>query len=375
MVIRFNSVELQPPAEDGHGPGTNYGHGLFEIACKMNHSCRPNCVWFTTKEGTCKEVRAIAVIEEGEELTVDYVGNVLDPTPQRREDLLQTKGFVCECDRCAAKHDDTRRFKCIATRLTSAKKCMGFHFLVQPTYSSSPSLLDCCCCGTKATADYVTQVLREEDALVKEINVLEDAFDSGAFVEMQDRIEVLEPPHRYHSLADKCYQLQAEMYTSLGKYKRAAEAYANSLDCRINILGTDYHSQGTAFTCEKLGDVLKHVDIYEAEEAYKRAVRALEIMRGDAEEDPYVKCAMKKLLTLQTRLFHSDDLPSETEIKGIAETGLCDVGSFDFPCQLCGNPSMIPSCSRDVLSYCCESHRKEHYRAVKHLKVSLEGRS
>jgi tetratricopeptide (TPR) repeat protein len=365
MVIRFNSVELRPPAEDGHGPGPNFGHGLFELACKMNHSCRPNCVWITTQDGTCKEVRAIAPIEVGEELTVDYVGNVLDSTPQRREDLLATKGFVCECDRCAAEHDDTRRFKCITYDET---KCSGYHFLTQPTYASPPFLGDCIDCGAKSTEAYTKTVMTEEIALAREINELDEAVDADCIMNVQNRIVHLEPPHQHHSLADKCYQLQGELYSSLGDYRCAAEAYAKSLDCRINILGTDYYSQGTAFACEKLGDALKHVNVEEAEEAYKRAVRCLELVRGAADEDPYVKCAMKKLLTVQNRRFHIDNLPIETKLKGIAEIGLSvenNISPSDFSCQLCGNPAMIPSASRDVLSYCCELHKRAHYANVK----------
>jgi tetratricopeptide (TPR) repeat protein len=363
MVIRFNAVELQPPAEDGHGPGTNFGHGLFELACKMNHSCRPNCVWFTTQDGTCKEVRAIAPIEAGEELTVDYLGNALDSTAQRREDLFATKGFVCECDRCAAEHDDTRRFKCIT--YSETQKCNGFHFLIQPTYASPASLGDCICCGATSTEVYTTTVMREEITLVREINELDEAVEADCIVQVQNRIEQLEPPHQHHSLADKCYQLQGELYSNLGEYRRAAEAYAKSLDCRINILGTDYYSQATAFACEKLGDALKHVNVEEAEEAYKRAVRCLELMRGAADEDPYVKCALKKLLTVQNRRFHIDNLPTETNLKGIAETGLETPPASDFSCQVCGNPAIIPSASRDVLSYCCELHKRVHYANVK----------
>mmetsp|Transcript_26723 Transcript_26723/g.43971 ORF Transcript_26723/g.43971 Transcript_26723/m.43971 type:complete len:521 (-) Transcript_26723:229-1791(-) len=369
MVIRFNSVELQPPAEDGTGPGTNFGHGLFEVACKMNHSCRPNCVWFTTPDGKCKEIRAISTIEEGEELTVDYVGNVLDATPQRREDLLNTKGFVCECDRCAANHDDTRRFKCITH---ADSKCNGFHFLYQPTYSSKPSLLECSCCGAKADQDYTYKVMKEEIALVGEINEVDEALDTSSIIEFQDRIEGLEPPHEYHSLADKCYQLKGELYSFLGDYRRAAEAYAKCIDCRIAILGNDYYSQATAFACERLGDALNHIDVDEAEVAYKRTVRVLELMRGAAHSDPYVKCAMKKLLTVQNRRIHSSNYPKESCVKGMADTGIARPPATDFPCRLCGNPSMIPSSSRDALSYCCEFHKRMHRAAVRGGCVCIE---
>ena len=97
MVIRFNSVELCPPSADGSGPGDDLGHGLFETACRINHSCKPNCVWLTTPDGKAKEIRAIDTIEEGEELTLDYVGEILEPVAQRRQELLVTKGFKCDC--------------------------------------------------------------------------------------------------------------------------------------------------------------------------------------------------------------------------------------------------------------------------------------
>ena len=310
MVIRFNSVELQPAARDGNGPGASYGHGLFEKACRMNHSCKPNCVWFTTQDGKSKEVRAVSTICEGEELTVDYNGNVLDATPQRRDDIFQTKGFLCECNRCAAGHDDTRRFKCI-TQPNS--QCTGAHFLDQPTYSNTPSLLDCTSCGIRATEDYMHKVMKEEIALVREFNELDTIANTDGIVSVRDRIRRLDPPHKYHSLAEKVYQIQGELHSALGEYKSSAEAYAKAIDCRVSILGTDYWSQATAFTCEKLGDALKNVNVEEAEEAYRRTVRALELMRGGAQSDPYAKCAMEKLLTVQNSRVRIDshDLPQE----------------------------------------------------------------
>jgi hypothetical protein len=58
-------------------------------------------------------------------------------------------------------------------------------------------------------------------------------------------------------------------------------------------------------------------------------------------------------------------LPTETNLKGIAETGLETPPASDFSCQVCGNPAIIPSASRDVLSYCCELHKRVHYANVK----------
>eukprot|EP00536_Pseudo-nitzschia_multiseries_P009774 jgi/Psemu1/242383/estExt_Genewise1.C_2820050 len=364
MVIKFNSVELQPAAQDGKGPGTSKGHGLFETACKMNHSCKPNCVWFTTQDGISKEVRVISTICEGEELTVDYNGNLLDATSQRRDDIIQTRGFLCKCDRCAAVHDDTRQFKCITHPST---QCPGVHFLTQPTYSEAPRLLDCTTCRARATEDYTQKLIAREIELVREINRLDAMANDSGIVSAKDQICRLDPPHRYHSLAEKCYQLQGELHSVLGNYKLSAEAYARAIECRTFILGTDFSSQATAFTCEKMGDALKHVDIEEAEEAYKRTVRSLELLRGGAQSDPYTKCAMNKLLIIQNSRSRSDsdDLPREECLKGIAYTA-DGPPITDFPCQLCGKPSNISTSSRDTqnYSYCCDFHKFMHLDAV-----------
>lgn len=355
MVIRFNSVELQPAAQDGKGPGTSYGHGLFETACRMNHSCKPNCVWFTTQDGTSKEVRAIATIREGEELTVDYNGNALEATPARREDIFQTKGFVCRCDRCASVRDDTRQFRCIH------QQCQGVHFLSQPTYEEAPVLLNCTCCGESATQEYLHKVLKEEIALVHEINDINAIADTMGLARVSDRIHRLDPPHKYHSLAEKCYQLKGELHSVLGEYKLSAQAYAKAIDCRIAILGRDFMSQATAFTCEKMGDALMYVNLEEAEEAYRRTVRVLELMRGSAHKDPYAKCALEKLLTVQNSRTRSDShtLPHEECLKGIADAPE-GPPSTDFPCQLCGKPSLEFGLRR----YCCDFHEEMHRHAV-----------
>ena len=359
MVIRFNSVELQPAAKDGKGPGESHGHGLFETACRMNHSCKPNCVWFTTQDGKSKEIRAISTIAQGEELTVDYSGNLLDATPARRDEILQTKGFLCTCDRCAASHDDTRQFRCIRSH------CKGVHFLHQPTYEIKPCLLPCTTCGTSANQEYLNTVMKDEIALVHEINDINTIADEDGLEVVKDRICKLDPPHKYHSLAEKCYQLKGEVHSVLGDYRLSAEAYAKAIDCRISILGRDTMSQATAFTCEKLGDALRMINIEEAEEAHRRTVRTLELMRGSAHKDPYSRCAMDKLLAVQSRRSQTNkSLPKEKCLKGIAYSpdGPPDT---DFPCQLCGKPSVVSKLlPQKKHTYCCEFHEKLHRHAV-----------
>lgn len=239
MVIRFNSVEMIPPREDGSGPGKDFGHGLFEKACKMSHSCKPNCVWKSTQDGKAKEIRAISTVEEGEELTVDYVGDLLDPIPQRREELMMTKGFLCQCTRCSGKHgDDTRRFKCSKYESTN---CPGVHFLNQPLLESKPELFDCTHCGAQAPESYLRSAIIQETRLVTELNDVDKCADEGGLMKVSDRIARLNPPHQLHCLAEKCYQLQAELYNTTGDHRKAAEAYAKQIMCRNAILGESYN--------------------------------------------------------------------------------------------------------------------------------------
>lgn len=339
MVVRFNSVELCPPSEDGSGPGENYGHGLFEMACKLSHSCKPNCVWHTTLDGKAKEVRVIAPINDGDELTVDYIGSKLDPIPMRRETLMQSQGFLCECDRCAKQGDDTRRFKCINYENT---KCPGVHFLHQPLSSDAPALLACTCCGEVGTQTYTDNVLEKESDLLKEIRQLEELADEGHRHEVAvvERINNLQPTHELHSLAERCYMIQGELYSQRGEYIPAAQAYAKQIECRLAILGDDYYNETTAFCLERLGDVLKHVNIVEAEEAYKRSVRTLFMMRGDA-SDPYSNCALNKLREVQNqRVVHpSDDLPHEDAVSGLAAPSIPDPVWMGASLGLCGRAS------------------------------------
>lgn len=359
MVIRFNSVELNPPSEDGSGPGADFGHGLFEIACRMNHSCKPNCVWITSQDGKTKEVRAVKAIEEGDELTIDYVGEALEPTPARRKELMTTKGFVCQCDRCAAEHDDTRRFRCVAHQEAG---CTGAHLIVQPDLTTEPILLPCDQCGKVAPSSYMESMLIKESELVDEINTLNRShFEEDK--ESAERIENLEPPHQLHSLAEKCYELQGVLFSVRGEYKSAAEAYAKQLRCRTAILGDDYHSQASAFCCERLGDALRHVNLEEAEEAYKRTVRHIHLLRGGI-TDPYSKCAMEKLLDVQNRKARSSpgELPRLDSLHGLLAAVPGPGWCAEATCDMCGNPAQMYE-ERDghKYQYCCEQHKKLHF--------------
>ena len=101
---------------NGHSRAEGLGEtvGLFLVGSKFTHECiSPNCVFHVTATGSLAH-RALRRIDDGEILTVDYCGAFGNcSTRLRREHLLRSKLFLCECTACASA-DATRRFPCPA---------------------------------------------------------------------------------------------------------------------------------------------------------------------------------------------------------------------------------------------------------------------
>ena len=297
-----------PASEDGDGPGQDMGHGLFVQAGKLTHSCRPNCSWFTSSDGKGKVIRAIQPITKGEELTVDYLGGELYPLPQRRSELLDSKGFLCHCTRCeeaSIDGDDTRRFQCISNHERSdgqVSSCNGVHFLIQPLASSRPQLSECSTCQQKASQEYVdyccqmevsmSEELRELDLIIAQNNNRSLFRDDGEEQKeqeneagnlLQDKIDItqrianLEPPHHLHCLASKIYGMKGNQYLQQHEYQMAADAFAKQVACRNAILGDSNINDTTAWCVERVGDALRHFNLDEAKEAYQETIRTLKV--------------------------------------------------------------------------------------------------
>ena len=78
----------------------SFFEGVFPLASKLNHSCRPNC-GNQLRKGSMRVV-TIEAINPGEELTINYLGEAEAhlPTDQRRALLQKRYGFWCRCKRC-----------------------------------------------------------------------------------------------------------------------------------------------------------------------------------------------------------------------------------------------------------------------------------
>ncbi|PNW71670.1 hypothetical protein CHLRE_16g664000v5 [Chlamydomonas reinhardtii] len=75
--------------------------GVWPEFALLNHSCAPNTVAFNV--GQSLVVQAAAEIEQGQEATTCYLGDLVQtPREQRRAWLKGSYGFDCQCERCRA---------------------------------------------------------------------------------------------------------------------------------------------------------------------------------------------------------------------------------------------------------------------------------
>jgi hypothetical protein len=73
--------------------------GLFALASRMNHSCKPNARYVWRPDLKRELVMAMRPIISGEEITVSYVENY-SSTAKRKKRLLNSFAFECTCPAC-----------------------------------------------------------------------------------------------------------------------------------------------------------------------------------------------------------------------------------------------------------------------------------
>jgi hypothetical protein len=74
--------------------------GVFPLAARVNHSCRPNVAQTWNSNLNQLTIHAIRDIEVGEELCDSYV--LLLEDSETRQAGLDAYGFVCGCEVCGA---------------------------------------------------------------------------------------------------------------------------------------------------------------------------------------------------------------------------------------------------------------------------------
>jgi len=77
---------------------------LYPKISSLNHSCVANCAMVSSSETARALVYTLYDIPAGTELTIDYFCEVA-PTEVRREWLLKSHKFLCQCERCMSRLD------------------------------------------------------------------------------------------------------------------------------------------------------------------------------------------------------------------------------------------------------------------------------
>ncbi|KAI0172921.1 SET domain-containing protein [Hypoxylon sp. FL1284] len=74
--------------------------GLYPVASRLNHHCKPNIFWRYSAHTLAVEVIAMRDIEEGEEIAQSYVP--LGLPYEDRKKSLENWGFACNCPLCSS---------------------------------------------------------------------------------------------------------------------------------------------------------------------------------------------------------------------------------------------------------------------------------
>lgn len=162
-VLDTNAFET--PLDGSRRPEALAGRlrGLYPLAAMMNHQCSPNTT-HGYDAGHAMVVRAAVDIPEGQELTNSYAP-LLWGTPARRAHLLDTKGFLCRCDRC----QDPQEFGSLLSALRCGRSgCPGAIVSVEPLESSSP--WQCLSCGQQLSAAKVGAVQAALGAMLAKVD-------------------------------------------------------------------------------------------------------------------------------------------------------------------------------------------------------------
>eukprot|EP00742_Colponemidia_sp_Colp-10_P005740 GILJ01006135.1.p1 GENE.GILJ01006135.1~~GILJ01006135.1.p1 ORF type:complete len:567 (+),score=73.22 GILJ01006135.1:41-1702(+) len=172
---------------------TNIGLGLFPFVAMLNHSCEPNAVYICGENGVMS-VRAIRDISADEEVSVHYV-DLYQPLHQRREALLQSKHFLCQCRRCLGSIQNASSID----RFLSALCCpqCGKRFLLQSN-PQDVTVVQCESCNWKTTQLAMDKVVDDAKLLLAQAEAKISLRQHGAarklLDQLMDRYEAVDEP-------------------------------------------------------------------------------------------------------------------------------------------------------------------------------------
>eukprot|EP00929_Paragymnodinium_shiwhaense_P016829 TRINITY_DN125474_c0_g1_i1.p1 TRINITY_DN125474_c0_g1~~TRINITY_DN125474_c0_g1_i1.p1 ORF type:complete len:323 (-),score=59.51 TRINITY_DN125474_c0_g1_i1:48-1016(-) len=104
LVVQLNGFRFNMDLKEG-APGYDVGECLFNNICRINHSCSPNLTfdlsWNAEDRRVYNHVSAATNITAGDEINISYLPVRLSlPVSERRKQLKEHWGFLCDCQRC-----------------------------------------------------------------------------------------------------------------------------------------------------------------------------------------------------------------------------------------------------------------------------------
>ncbi|KAL8286179.1 hypothetical protein RQP46_004667 [Phenoliferia psychrophenolica] len=189
-----------------HEGGQSSEGGIYEVGCRLNHSCRPSTNHHFDAGRQLEVFVATRNVDEGEELT-DYYTFLLNPAKARQADLLERFGFTCSCEVCSlppsALADSDKRRASISATIDAIPSLVGSPLRL--IIKVRQALKDCAAEGLVpfsvaiAWDAYQVAILYGDEASAKkwarrmlEYHILADGLDSTEVVEAR-RLEAEGP--------------------------------------------------------------------------------------------------------------------------------------------------------------------------------------
>ncbi|KAI0834091.1 SET domain-containing protein [Hypoxylon sp. FL0890] len=176
-IYLMNNVQL--------GPGGKYGSGIFSLYSRISHSCVPNAhsSWNPTMERLT--IHATRDLKTGDQIFVDYTGNVCRTRQQRAFSLFTKWGITCKCAACTDPKIDQLRYRMLVVDQALAAYTCGASR--EPNFSAVHRIpqIETAKKALEA-AEELVQLLKRQDLNGMELcrvfrECSQYAFDDGAF--------------------------------------------------------------------------------------------------------------------------------------------------------------------------------------------------
>eukprot|EP00928_Gymnodinium_smaydae_P078434 TRINITY_DN623_c1_g4_i1.p1 TRINITY_DN623_c1_g4~~TRINITY_DN623_c1_g4_i1.p1 ORF type:complete len:599 (+),score=140.89 TRINITY_DN623_c1_g4_i1:208-1797(+) len=161
------------------------GYCTYFFSSFMSHSCFPNAFWHY--DGDDHVLRAREAIGVGDEVCISYLSEdwLVRSAAERRQDLLDTKRFLCVCPRCAEGPDLCRGFVCSGCGagevFPPARRPPSSGLSEDGDEREAPPELSaaiCRACGRRPSAEEAAELIRFEASAAKLVTLFEEAPDA-----------------------------------------------------------------------------------------------------------------------------------------------------------------------------------------------------